>query len=899
MNDFDNYRSQLLYQSKTLLPSWLSSGKWEGDEWSALNPTRSDKNRGSFKVNSKTGEWSDYATGDRGTNLLDLYAYIHSISVSEAYNQLTGNAPAATTILPTQPPKEIKEKPQPIMPPAPASIDLINSKRPESVYEYRTTEGELMGYVLRLPKRGGGKIPLPLFYFEDGGWQTKGFTGKAKRPLYGLEKLAQNPTAKVLLVEGEKCADYANRVLSSKWVALGWLGGSGVAKAKKIDLKPLEGREVYLWPDNDNDGFEAMQSIATVITAAFLKPLEGKPEGWDIADATDDELEEVMAQAHKKVDGKPSYDPFLDNDHYTYLGYNFSEDSSSVEHNFYVKGYESIMRLKSSQFTIGRLVEVADEGFWDVYRRWNGDKPESKETWMANIASNFKKAAKGCYYNMSMVRGVGVWPEPQSPTGYVFHVGDRVIAGSETIPFGVAKSGYIYTRDSQIPISSIPASTKATRDLVDIIKLASWSKPTSALLFAGWLFIAPIAGVLKWRPHIYLYGPAGSGKTTVQGLISQVLSGFIIANKGKSTEPGIRGSVGNSTKPVLLDEAEDYGKQDRARLDSILNFIRGSSSGRDEATVVKGTATGGFKRYVCNSVFCLASINPCLDETADKERFIQLSMTTKDPQRAKKWEKLQTLKADFDYNHPDFAAGLRRRAYDKIPQLLELIKRFEKALSTKTDKDRLGEHIAALLAGFSFMIDDNQPNDEAIQWMVDSIDLDESLEDTQGNEYDTLLNYLVRYQLRFIGDEDGKNRILTVGEMIFEASGKIQPHRKSGNERAYKKILARNGIKVEEDYTYIANSSNELETIFRGTLGGKNWNKILLNVPNAVKGEAKRFNIQGLPPTQRTVGIPTDTLITFTRNAGLLDEDDEITPPVAPVVNPYSGSYKIEEDPPF
>lgn len=898
MNDFNDYRNQLLYQSKTLLPSWLPSGKWEGDEWSALNPTRSDKSRGSFKVNSKTGEWCDYANGDRGTNLLDLYAYIHSIGIAEAYSQLTGNAPAATITLPTQPAKEAKEKPQPIMPPEPAPFDLINSKRPESVHQYRTVDGELIGYVLRIPKKGGGKLPLPLFYFEDGGWQTKGFTGKAKRPLYGLEKLAQNPLAKVLLVEGEKCADHANRVLSSEWVALGWLGGSGVGKTKKIDLTPLEGREIYLWPDNDNDGIEAMQSIATVITAACMKPLENKPEGWDIADATDDELEEMMEQAYQGVESK-SLNPLLDNKHYTYLGYNFSEDTSSVEHNFYVKGYESVMKLKSSQFTIGRLIEIADEGFWDVYRRWNGEKPESRETWMANIAAHLKTAAKGSHYNMSMVRGVGVWPEPQSPTGYVFHAGDQIIAGNGTIPFGLAKSGFIYTRDSQIEISNIPASTKATRDLVDIIKLASWVKPSSALMFAGWLFIAPIAGMLKWRPHIYLYGPAGSGKTTVQGLISQVLSGFIIANKGKSTEPGIRGSVGNSTKPVLLDEAEAYGKPDRARLDSILNFIRGSSSGRDEATVVKGTATGGFKRYVCNSVFCLASINPCLDETADKERFIQLSMTTKDPQRAKKWEKLQELKADFDYNYPDFAAGLRRRAYDKIPQLLELIKRFEKALATKTDKDRLGEHIAALMAGFSFMIDDNPPSDEVIQWMVDSIDLDDSLEDTQGYEYDTLLNYLVRYQLRFIDDEDGKNRILTVGEMIFEASGRIEPHRKTGNERAYKKILARNGIKVEEDFTYIANASNELEAMFKGTLGGKNWNKILLNVPNAVKGETKHFNGEGLPPSQRTVAIPTEVLIKFTRNAGLLDEDDETTPPVAPVVNPYSGSYKVEEDPPF
>lgn len=890
MQDFDNLRRELLIQARILLPQWLPSGKWEGDEWVALNPVRGDKSLGSFKVNSKTGNYADYATGDRGTNLLDLYAFIHSVSVVDAFNQWTGTAPKATTTLPTQPPKETKDKPQPILPSAPAPLDLINSKRPAMVHEYRTVDDQLLGYILRIEKPNGDKIPLPLFYFEDGGWQTKGFTGKTKRPLYGVEKLAKYPAAKVLLVEGEKCADVGSRLLlPEKWVVLSWLGGTAPAKTKKIDLKPLQGRTVYLWPDNDQVGHEAMLNISTVIKATCLKPLEGKPQGWDIADATDDELDEMMEQTHQEG-GEPlaSYNSILENKHYTYLGYNFAEDNSSIEHNFYVKGYESLMKLKSSQFSIGRLVDIADEGFWDVYRRWNGDKPEGKETWMANIASTLKNEAYGMHYNPSMVRGVGAWPESDSPTGYIFHAGDRVIAGDTVLPFGVSKSGFLYCKDSQIKIADNAASTQATRDLVNVIQCISWAKPSNALLFAGWLFIAPIAGVLKWRPHIYLYGPAGSGKTTVQGLISQVLNGFIIANKGKSTEPGIRGRVGNSTKPVMLDEAERYSKDDNARLENILNFIRGSSSGRDEASVVKGTATGGFKTYACNSIFCLASINPCLNETADKERFIQLSMTTKDPQRGKKWERLQALKADFDYNHPDFAAELRRRAYDKIPQLLELIKKFEKALIVKVKKDRLCEHISTLLAGFSFMIDDNPPTDEAIQWMVDSIDLTESIEDTIGNEYDSLLNYLVRYQLRFF-DSEGVNKMLSVGEMIYAASGKQDAIKVPENKKVLKKVLARNGIKVEYDYTYIANASNELAAMFKGTLGANNWSKLLLNVPDAVKGEVKHFNIQGLPATQRTVGIPTDTLITFTRNAGLLDDEDESTPPITPVANPYAG----------
>jgi hypothetical protein len=45
---------------------WLPSGRQDGNEWVALNPTRDDKTAGSFKVNLSTGQWMDNATDDRG-----------------------------------------------------------------------------------------------------------------------------------------------------------------------------------------------------------------------------------------------------------------------------------------------------------------------------------------------------------------------------------------------------------------------------------------------------------------------------------------------------------------------------------------------------------------------------------------------------------------------------------------------------------------------------------------------------------------------------------------------------------------------------------------------------------------------------------------------------------------
>jgi hypothetical protein len=50
----------------SLVRIWLPDGRCHGREWVALNPRRGDKRLGSFSINTVTGQWADFATGDRG-----------------------------------------------------------------------------------------------------------------------------------------------------------------------------------------------------------------------------------------------------------------------------------------------------------------------------------------------------------------------------------------------------------------------------------------------------------------------------------------------------------------------------------------------------------------------------------------------------------------------------------------------------------------------------------------------------------------------------------------------------------------------------------------------------------------------------------------------------------------
>lgn len=81
----------LLGQSDDLLKNWLPGGHDEGKDYVALNPTRHDRNKGCFRINQETGEWIDFATDDKGRDLIYLYGYLNQIPYSEAVKKLKKN----------------------------------------------------------------------------------------------------------------------------------------------------------------------------------------------------------------------------------------------------------------------------------------------------------------------------------------------------------------------------------------------------------------------------------------------------------------------------------------------------------------------------------------------------------------------------------------------------------------------------------------------------------------------------------------------------------------------------------------------------------------------------------------------------------------------------------------
>jgi hypothetical protein len=82
--DFERVNAAALAAADSVVPGLLPGGRREGAEWVALNPSRADRRPGSLKVNLASGRWADFATDDRGGDLVSLAALVAGVGQREA-----------------------------------------------------------------------------------------------------------------------------------------------------------------------------------------------------------------------------------------------------------------------------------------------------------------------------------------------------------------------------------------------------------------------------------------------------------------------------------------------------------------------------------------------------------------------------------------------------------------------------------------------------------------------------------------------------------------------------------------------------------------------------------------------------------------------------------------------
>ena len=238
-----------------------------------------------------------------GGDVLDLVQHALSCDRKEAIRFLTGTDPPPQArdrpAEPTGPeavfafepiPSEIRREMQsgkPISGIKSKNLKRIPPLLPEGIYTYHREDGAAVAIVLRTAKEDGGKEIRPLRYDPRHGLVQAGYKQPEKPPLYDLPLLLKHPEKPVLVVEGEKCVQRAKAVLPD-WVVTTWIGGTG--QVTRADFELLKGRDVTLWPDNDDIGRKAMAHIAGVLQqdCAVVEAQPHWRKGYDVADALEE-----------------------------------------------------------------------------------------------------------------------------------------------------------------------------------------------------------------------------------------------------------------------------------------------------------------------------------------------------------------------------------------------------------------------------------------------------------------------------------------------------------------------------------------------------------------------------------------------------------------------------------
>ena len=442
------------------------------------------------------------------------------------------------------------------------------------------------------------------------------------------------------------------------------------------------------------------------------------------------------------------------------------------------------------------------------------------------------------------IRGRGAWIDKDS---IIVHSGNQILKDGKYIPLRSFKSKFVYEIGENLGFEFKKKLTaKQGHKIIDKFNWLMWERPVNAYLIAGWCVIAPFCGVLNWRPHIWLTGPAGSGKSHVlDRMVKPLLGDAAIVVQGKTTEPGIRGILQSDARPVLFDESDVDTQNDKERVQAIVSTVR-SSSYSEGGEVAKGTQTGMSRSFSLRACFALSSIGVHLNQQSDRSRFTIFSLLS--------FEKFKSdedfAKFDLEWSEmvtPDFVKSLHTRTLDLLPVILENIKTFSNAASHVIGNRRIGDQIGGMLAGaYSLSSRNTITYDDAVKWMNDRDWTDEKGMD-QTTDENQLFAHIMGSMLKL--EFEGRMVERTVGELIeFAKGGSI-----AADER-----LRRAGIMIIKELIYFSNSAVGLKAILKNSPWSNNHGRILERLDGACKIAARRFYPGH---TARCVTIPIQRVI--------------------------------------
>jgi predicted P-loop ATPase len=396
MMDFKSKVEALKPYQDSILFEICPGGEVRGTEYRAS--TISGGKGQSFSFNLRTGVWADFASGEKGSDIVSLYSKIKNINNGQALKELSDRFLGEIKTPKHNYPVVKKERPAIIKPPTNASPpqQILLGSAPTYTWCYRDGQGDPLFYVLRYDLKDKDGKPYkefrPLSYSSSGLWVNRMWPDP--RPIYNLDVIFKNSDKPILIAEGEKAADAAAKITSA-YITTSW--PSGAQSVSKADWTVLRGRKVILWPDADEAGDTCMARLSSILIEICQEVkviMTDRDGGWDAADAlaegmTHDsfvawakplvktclkpELVEVMDKETPSTQDKPQDNPdevqVSNNLHLTYINLGLKSSSNG--------------KIILNAFNVAKIIynmpEFKGQIFFEeftqkIYTTWNGPR---------------------------------------------------------------------------------------------------------------------------------------------------------------------------------------------------------------------------------------------------------------------------------------------------------------------------------------------------------------------------------------------------------------------------------------------------------------------------------------------------------------------------------------------
>ena len=492
-----------------------------------------------------------------------------------------------------------------------------------------------------------------------------------------------------------------------------------------------------------------------------------------------------------------------------------------VEHDYYFYSVAQKDVVCISTFSNTQLYALAPSSYWE------GNYPNTKGGIAWEQARDFLVALGRAVgpYDSFRIRGTGVWSDKGR---VVVNTGNTLSVDGKPSSMLKMKSRYIYTR-TKTPMSEVhprPLTVDECGYLIDVCNMLLWDNQKSGPLLAGWLSTARISGALPIRPHVWITGGAGVGKSTImEQLVANALgdpSSKIYA-QGGSTEAGIRQTMKGSAMPMIFDEFETTDeKSTSGRVATIIEMFRQAWS-ESQGVILKGSSSGTSDMYSINFSALVASIRPSLVNDADKSRFSLLELTHHKSEPGQ-WV---ILLAALEKITPEYGERLFSRMVGMVHVVSESAKIISNALAITMGK-RYGQQNGMLLAGFWALSSDDPIDAVTARNLVGELEIQHE-KDEMVPDHVACATHLLTSKVD-ISQADGTRVGMSIEEVL-----------RLKNE-SHMAILKNVGVYIGKDNFIVVKSDHAwINKIFKDTKWAASWLSSLRRLGHAPEKTLKHF----------------------------------------------------------